>query len=187
MGGNDHLSEGGARKQCAGWWERPGTEHLPVTGLCSTRDWPEARVWPDRQDGPCLSGEEAAPGASRKTFLFQQQHGVTAWLHVTACPLHTVPAHLEGFPRDWAPPWSSQPPVPPCSASPGGRGGRSLGQPREAHVEAGQGPGWWCPYSKPGCRGCRLVRPIPWWCGRVEESVAVGADQSRVSVHAECP
>lgn len=57
---------------------------------------------------------------------------------------------------------------------------------REAHVEAGQGPGWW-PYSKPGCGGCRLVRPIPRWCGRVGESVAVGADQSRVSVHAECP
>ena len=118
----------------------PGLNTYLSQGSALHGTGPETRAWPDRQDGPRLSGEEAAPGASRKTFLFQQQHGVTAWLHVTACPQRTVPAHLEGFPRDWAPPWSSQPPVPPCSAFPGGRGGRSLGQPRGPR---GGWPGAW--------------------------------------------
>lgn len=79
-------------------------------------------------------------GPRGRLFCSSSSNGVTAWLRVTACRLHTVPAHLEGFPRDWAPPLSSQPPVPPCSAFPGGRGRRSLGQPRGPR---GGWPGAW--------------------------------------------
>lgn len=73
----------------------PGLNTYLSQGSALHGTGPETRAWPDRQDGPRLSGEEAAPRGLEEDFSVP----AAAWRHSLAPRYRLSPAHGPRPPR----------------------------------------------------------------------------------------
>lgn len=184
--GQQPSNQGGGTGTRVGWWEGPGMEQIAVLGHSSAWGRARDRGVAGHAGWASARGEDTAPGAPRGTFCSSNISTVSE-VPITACAQWYCLSAARGPRPPWALFMGTGPghawpvTIPLCSAFPGGRGGRRLGQSR--------GPRG----GRPGSRGCSLVCHIPPPRGQVGRVVKCmralgnGADQSHVSAQAVCP